>query len=367
MSTLKVEVVQVERVEPHPNADKLDIAHIKGWQCVVGKGEFNEGDQGFYFPIDSVLPEPLLNQLFQNSKIKPPSRIKTIKLRGAISQGLLVREALKADGQRGYAQNWPLGFDMTNVFGVTKYEPPQDKMPNLLKAGQQRTYHPDFERFTDLENIKNYPDVFKEGDLVIVTEKVHGTNFRCGWVPFHANTLWKRFKKLIGLAPSHEFVYGSRNMQLKESSETYFASNVYAEIVEKYDLRNQLLYGEVLYGEIYGDGIQKGFTYGCDLGQHKLAAFDLMRDGEWVNAFEMCVKFERRGIPMVPCHYAGPYKKDLVKGLVTGESSLGNQPVKEGVVVRSIAGHERDALLGRKILKVINDDYLLLNDNSDWH
>lgn len=368
MSTLKVEVVQVEKVEPHPNADKLDIAHIKGWQCVVGRGEFKAGDKGFYFPIDAVLPEPLLNYLFSSSKIKPPSRIKTIKLRGAISQGLLVRQALIPLKPMFtlFAGDFEVGRDVTADFGVTKYEPPQKEMPNLMKASQSRVNHPDFQRFTDVENWKNYPKVFQPGDSVIMTEKIHGTNFRCGWVPFHANTPWKRIKKFFGFAPEYEFVYGSRNVELADHNPTYYGKNVYAEIVERYGLRDKLKFGEVLYGEIYGDGIQKGYSYGLTGGQHRLAGLDMTHHGEWMHAGTMRHRFTEMGIEGAPLLYCGRYT-DMLVLFAAGSSNIGGQPVREGVVIRSMMGDERCPLLGRKILKVINDDYLLLKDNTDWH
>ena len=367
MSTLKVEVVRVEKVEPHPNAYKLDIAHIKGWQCVVGRDEFKEGEHGFYFPLDAVLPDHLLEFLFASSKIKPPSRIKTIKLRGAISQGLIVKGVIQcAGGGVHYGRDYVLGVDMTEFLGVTKYEPPQKELPNLMKTGQSRVNHPGFQRFTDVENWKNYPKVFQPGDSVIVTEKIHGTNFRCGWVPLHANTPWKRFKKFFGFVPEYEFVYGSRNVELADHNPTYYGKNVYAEIVERYGLRDKLKFGEVLYGEIYGDGIQKGYGYGLTGGQHRLAGLDMTHHGEWMHAGTMRHRFTEMGIDGAPLLYCGRYVEMLVL-LASGASHIGGQPVREGVVIRSMMGDERCPLLGRKILKVINDDYLLLKDNTDWH
>ena len=368
MSTLKVEVVRVEKVEPHPNADRLDIATIKGWQCVVGKGEFNQGDNGFYFPIDSVLPEVLLSVLFSGTKVKPPSRIKTIKLRGAISQGLLVKEACsKSNRNTQYiAGNFSVGCDVTDLFGVSKYEPPASKQPNHMKASG-RVNHPDFHKYTDIENWKNYPDVFTNDEYVVITEKIHGTNFRCGWVPFHADTIWKRIKKLFGLTPEYEFVFGSRNVQLAPSKDTFYKTNVYAEIVEKYDLRCKLLYGEVLYGEIYGDEIQKGYSYGCGPGEHRLAAFELARGGEYLSALEACLAIENKNIPLVPCLYAGPYFETRMRELAKGPSVLcPAQEVREGIVIRPISGSANHVKIGRRILKLINDDYLL-RDQSYWH
>src|SRR5574337_1686034 len=91
MSTLKVESVKIEQIHAHPNADRLEIAQIKGWQCIVQKDRYKAGDLAVYIPIDSVLPETVESKLFPpDSKVKlSGSRVKTIKLRGIISQGML--------------------------------------------------------------------------------------------------------------------------------------------------------------------------------------------------------------------------------------------------------------------------------------
>lgn len=82
-------LVKIDNVIPHPNADRLDIAEIGGWRCIVGKGEFKSGDIGVYFEVDSRLPEckPFTDMEFLVSK---HYKIKTQKIRGEFSQGLLV-------------------------------------------------------------------------------------------------------------------------------------------------------------------------------------------------------------------------------------------------------------------------------------
>lgn len=91
MSTFKVEAVTIEAIEPHPNADRLELAKIKGWQCVVPKGQYKENDFVLYIPMDAILPESVEAILFgPDAKIKlSKHRVKTIKLRGAISQGII--------------------------------------------------------------------------------------------------------------------------------------------------------------------------------------------------------------------------------------------------------------------------------------
>ena len=359
MSSHKVLVQKILSVIPHPNADRLDLVTIEGWVCVTQRGAFKDGDTCIYIPIDSELPGPVESVLFPpDSKIKlSKGRVKTIKIRGCVSQGMVVRPEVL-----GFA-NARVGDDLTKALGIGKYEPP---VKVSTQSGPQRKVkalnHPDFRKYTDLENIKNYTSVFTEGEQVVVTEKIHGTNFRAGWLPFVARTWWQRVKKLLGWTPAWEFVYGSRNMQLQDrpGQKTYYDTNVYAETVKQYDLRNVIPKGFVIYGEIYGPSVQKGYHYGQTHGHTALAIFDVMRDGVYqqydlarfnLNAWKL-------GHLAVPCLYTGPYSIDTVKKLTEGDSVLApTQKVREGVVVRPSV--EEIGVCGRKILKSINADYLL--------
>jgi len=362
VSTHVVEVTSIVDVRPHPNADRLELATVKDWQCVVGKDTFKPGDPCVYIPIDSVLPQPVMDVIFSGAKIKPSPRVKTIKLRGAISQGIAVRPSeLGVDA--------PIGKDVAKTLGITKYEPPEPSFQggtSTPKTGRSQT-NPHFRKYTGIENAKNYRNVFEEGEHVIVTEKIHGTNFRAGYVPFHTDTVWKKVKKFFGMAPKFEFVYGSHNVQLQSKLlyTGFYDTNVYAEAVKKYRLQELLKPGEVVYGEVYGAGIQKGYTYGCAEGERKLALFDVMIDGKYLDpvAFE---KFaDARQLPRVPVLYRGPFDKDGVKALTVGDSVLvPTQKIREGVVCKPVV--ESATFIGRKVLKFISDAYLL-GDQTDFH
>lgn len=366
MSTLKVEIKEIEEVLTHPNADRLDLVRLNEWFCVVQKGSYKAGDKCLYFPIDSVLPEAVESVIFPpESKVKlSKGRVKTIKLRGAISQGLVVEPELFN------LESLPIGSDVTEILGVKKYEPPVGLSPQSnAKAVKKKYVNSNFKKYTSLENIKHYNNVFKEGEWVIATEKIHGTNFRCGYVPTEANTIWKKVKKFFGALPPYEFVYGSHNVQLQDKKRYggYYKSvkNVYLEAVEKYNLEKILKSGEVLYGEIYGDGIQKGYTYGCGPGERKMIAFDLMKDGKYVDYIEMKNRFLIAGIDIAPEIFVGMYQFETLKELSKGDSILDSrQKVREGLVIRPLT--EQVCHMGRKILKLINDDYLL-KDTTEFH
>lgn len=366
MSSHIVEVCYIADVVKHPNADRLDIVTIKGWQCVAGRGEFKQGYPCIYIPIDSVLPDKLASVLFPaDSKVKlTNNRIKTIKLRGAISQGMAIRpEVVGLDP--GFVR---VGMDVAAILGITKYEPPAPKANALsVKGPRPRVGNHNFHKYTDIENFKNYNNTFVEGEEVVITEKIHGTNFRAGWVKSEPSTLWKRVRKLFGLLPEYEFVYGSRNVQLSSTpAKLYYDANVYAECVKKYNLRNILKPGQVVYGEVYGDGIQANYVYGCKSGEHRLALFDLMEETKYVPPLRFAHFLSVTGLPGVPVLFGGAFSLALTKDLAKGPSALCPlQKIREGVVVKPL--EETTCHFGRKVLKVINDDYLLKSDTTEFH
>ena len=365
MSTHRVDVTTIVEVMPHPNADRLDLVRVFDWVCVTSKGQFKAGDRCLYIPIDSVLPPTVEAELFPaDSKIKlSKSRVKSIKIRGCVSQGMAVRPEVLGIG-------FGVSGDVAGTLGITKYEPPkkavyQGAARDRRRARRART-HPEFKKYTDLENIKYYPGVFQENEPVVVTEKIHGTNFRAGWLPFVPQSWWEKVKGYFGFNPEWEFVYGSRNVQLQRSPNAVTwlqkkgrtEENVYEEAVRKYRLRDVLPKGTVVYGEVYGPDIQKGYHYGLKSSERKLAVFDIMENGKYLDADDTIICCRAMGVPHVPLIYAGPYNKEAVKAMAAGDSVLDPlQKVREGVVVKPVA--EAVSACGRKILKVINDDYLL--------
>jgi RNA ligase (TIGR02306 family) len=368
ISTLKVEVVKIDDVLNHPNADRLSIAVVKGWNCVVGKDSFKAGDIAVYIPIDAVLPPELEAKLFPpDSKIKlHNSRIKTIKIRGAISQGLLVSvEEVDLEGCL-------VGEDAAEYLGITKYEPPVKSLPGLFgkPSARKRPENPEFRRYTDIENAKHYPNLFELGEEVVISEKLHGSSERFGWLPFHAYTFWGKLKKFFHISPDYEFVVGSHYRQVSGWSKTYYDENIYTKMAHECKSKH-LPFGLIFYGEIVGDGVQKGYTYGCSQSEHKLAIFDIMDTystggPRYLNHAETAYYCNLYGLTHVPVLYRGPWQgMEHAKSLTKGPSVFApSQPIREGVVIKPVV--EQACHAGRKILKLLSDDYLL-KDNTDWH
>src|SRR3990167_1740940 len=159
-------------------------------------------------------------------------------------------------------------------------------------------------------------------------------------------------KKFFGLFPDYEFVYGSHNIQLQ-----WAKTNIYLEAVEKYDLRNKLKPGEVIYGEIYGEGVQKGCMYDCKPGERKMAVFDVMIEGEYINHIEVkwfCLAY--RGLNLVPSLFIAQFALDTIKPYVDKPSELGGG-LREGIVIKPMI--EAQTSIGRQILKWKSDKFLL--------
>ena len=116
MSSLIVDVCKILKVEKHPNADKLSIATVKGWNCIIGLNQYKEGDLVIFCPPDSILPDDIIDK-YNLEYVRKGGRIKTVKLRGFISQGLILDIPEN--------KNWKEGKDVTKALGIIKYEPPQ--------------------------------------------------------------------------------------------------------------------------------------------------------------------------------------------------------------------------------------------------
>lgn len=355
MSSLIVKVSRISEITPHPNADRLEIAKVRGWYCIVGKGEYKVNDLCMFLPPDTVCTEEMVVK-YNLTFLKNGRRIRTLKLRGFISQGLVLP---LPEG------NWKEDDDLVSYLGVTKWEPPTTgNSYGTRNQTSKKKKNPNFDKYTDIENIKNYNSVFTEEDDVVITEKIHGTNFRCGLLKRENNGLLNWLKtKIFG---EYEFVYGSHNVQLREGGyggvkEGFYENNVYYKIVRKYKLKEKLEKDTIIYGEIYGEGIQD-LTYG--LKDIDFKVFDVKRDGKYLDYSELlayCSFFE---LPVVPQLYKGKFNEELLKQHTEGNSTICPFQIREGCVVKPLK-EINHRTIGRKILKSINPEYLLREKGTE--
>ena len=380
-STYKVPLTSIVAIEPHPNADRLEIATIYGFQVIIKKDSYKVGDEVIYVPIDSILPQNLEDFLFPaDSKVKlTKHRVKQIRLRKIASQGMVISPQ---DIQQVY------GFTPTTMeddyaadLQITKFEPPAPKFQSEMGAGGRKIKpleNPLFHKYNGLDNIKWFPTLFKEGELITAQEKIHGTNARAAKMPYAANTVMKKLKKfffgLIGRKMPFEFCYGSNNVQLQERAgyTGFYGEDIYGKVFQSIEADKKIKDGETIFGEIYGSGIQKGYNYDCAEGVHKFVLFDvkvLNEDGvtqKWLSPDEVKAYAQERGFDMVPEVYRGPFNMALVKELTIGDSIIApGHNVRECVVFKAVEGYS-DERNSNKALKVISEAYLD-GDQTDFH
>lgn len=320
MSSLIVKVVQIDDIKEHPNADKLEIAIVKGWECISLKDDYKVGDKVVYAPIDSVLPLELSDKM-NVTKYLSSGKVKTTKLRGLYSQGLLIPIKYVPN-----AESLKIGDDVAEILGITKYVPPI----SVKMEGTHRPNDAKFIKYTDIENIKNFPDVLHEGDEVVITEKLHGTNFKAANI-------------------DGEVHVGGHRTDFIESDE-----NLYWKVSNMYNLKTILKPGEQIFGEVYGFKIQK-LAYGLK-NRFDVRFFDLMIDYKYVNYIEFKKYCEENALPMVPELFVGKWDKDQMS-LAAGKTTLADH-VREGIVIKPTI--ERfDETIGRVVLKHLNEAYLI--------
>lgn len=365
MSTFKCEVVEVTDIQPIPDKDRIELVYVLGWQVIHTKGKLKVGDKVVYVPIDSIIPEKLAEELGIAGYLKKGERLKSIKLGGYLSQGLLLHPR-KSD---------KLGDDVAKHFGITKWEPPAPGFMAVVRTSGTWNINPDFHKYNDLENIKNYTNVFEDGEEVVLREKVHGTNSRFAKLEYKPRTTWDKIKNWVRLKVfkgSEYILYvGTRNTQVTDGNprtkKSYYAGkgkqNVYEEIATRYKLDEILPDNYTLYGEIYGEGIQD-LTYGAK--GVDAVFFDLKIDGEYVDDSvmeEFCILND---LPVAPVLYRGPYSETVLQEHTDGKSILAPEQIREGCVMKTKKEkfHPR---FGRMILKSISADYLLRKDGTEFH
>lgn len=334
-TTLIVPVAQIEEIKPHPNADRLEIAQILGWQVAVPIGQHTEGQSVVYFPPDAVLPEEVSDR-FGVTQYLSKGRVRVARLRGEYSFGFVV---LPDDPE------WEVGQNVAEHYGAVKYEPPL--RPG---AGDAERSHPLFVRYTDIENLRNFPGLFEPGEPVILSEKIHGTNGRVGIV-------------------KGEWMAGSMRVRRKRPDDENLRRNTYwipytlppvrALLEPLAETHRQV----ILYGEIYGSSIQS-FHYG----QHKnvgFAAFDLLVDGHYLDWPDFAALCARAGLPTVPVLYEGPFSLEVVRQHSAGKTTFDDTHIREGVVVKPLR-ERTDPKIGRVALKYLSDAYLFDDKKTDF-
>jgi RNA ligase (TIGR02306 family) len=373
-------IVKIEDVKPHPDADRLDVVTFEdySWSCVTARGTMSIGDLAVYFETDSVLPQSLIDLAFKDSKIKPDNgRIRAIKIRGVFSEGLLL--PLSIDEKLAKLSK---NADTDSILGVTKYEPPEivagpQKSSSSKKVRKSLKSRVDkLPRYIDTVRIEKVKTLFSDDELVHVTAKLHGTSVRYGWGKITLKNPILNFLRnilvMLGLIDAYKFVYGSRNVDFP--SDQLYKQVADSENLEEILPKNYTLFGEIVGFSKGGKPIQgNGYTYGCSKGKCDFYAYALMIDGKYQDYDVFCEFCDDECIARVPllmCAQWGNVNK-VIKDIRDGKNCLTDIekdiPCREGVVVGSVKEQHHSATGQRKVVKMINPNYLLNKHNTDEH
>ena len=361
-------VGKIGSVSEIPGADNIELVTVGGWNAITKKGEYQVGDKVVVATTDAVIPQDLSDLMGVTNYLRKGQRVRTVKLRGVYSECLLI--PFKYLAPRSLENNVNEGDDMMEILGITKFEPPV-KTITLQSGGRKVKYHqnPNFHVYYKFPNQKNVPDMFTEEDEVVITRKLHGTNARYGIVRKKKLSLLDRVKMFFGNKwAAFEYVYGSHNVEKGSDSQGFYSTDVWDEVAVKYDIRSKLWShvkdtyeylesGFIIYGEIYGAGIQKNYDYG--LSEIKFAGFDVEVDNEYVGYPAECAHFDVLNLPQVERLYWGSWNKEKQDKYVFNNFINNTKVPHEGIVVKHFSGDRS------KVSKVINPDYLIYSEKNN--
>jgi RNA ligase (TIGR02306 family) len=318
----------IDRIDPIPNSDNIEVATVDGWKVVVKKGEFEPGQAAIYLEIDSWVPHEIAPFLTRGNDTPREyngvkgQRLRTVKLRGQVSQGLLLNywdfpEVWKAFHKTRViseeeAKSGPRPFDVTEILGIQKWEAP---IPTQMQGQAKGAFPTSLIRKTDQERIQNmFRDIEARSDSGFeVTMKLDGSS--C--------TIFR----LDG-----ELRVCSRNMELKINEEN--ADNAFVRMAKQYG--PSINDGLAFQGELMGPGIQgnrEGFP------ELRFYVFDVFR----ISGYEYLTPRARRTlvdsigmqhVPVIDENAPAPESVEEALKMVDKMKSI-NHNIAEGVVFKS--------------------------------
>jgi RNA ligase (TIGR02306 family) len=323
MSTFAVELKRISKVYPHPNADRLELGQVEGmtFQFVIPKTAYKPGDEVVYFPVDSLL----LQELVQQQNIanflagKDKNRIKTVRLRGEISQGYVasvtsIKEFLKVD---------TLPADLTIALGVTKYEPPEimTQVGNLVRLPEQVYVY-------DIEGCDRFPEIVEKlmDEKVVITEKLEGSNM--------ATTI--NIDKKISIC---QHKYAIENIPDKEEHTFWKISRQEGLIDAVTLLQNNYFPGcaVTIRSEALGPSIQGNYY---NFKNHTTRIFDIEVNRKAIEFTDLEVLLDKIGlrdkfVPVIACNIT---LREWLNGRTLQQASNGKSTlidkIREGIVIK---------------------------------
>lgn len=345
MSTFKVTIEKIEKVWPHSNADKLELASVAGmtFQFCVPKDKYKVGDVIVYFPVDSVLTDALIDKFGIRNFLSgaKKDRLKTVKLRGEISQGFVVPVADL------FPEPIEIGTDVTEKLGIIKYEPPEV----VCKAG--RLYPlPTGVAMYDIEGVDRFPvPVARLMDLpVIIFEKVEGSN---SGIVFTREDGFRYFQRRFEVRqdPTTEELHDWIRVP-QDNGLTAIAEQL---LTQDFAGSKQ----SIIRSEMTGPGIQ-GNIY--KLPKLTTFTFDIQIDGRYLDAEEFLAYVAKYNINVAPVLSVGKTLREWLNGRTIQQASNGQSLIyptlREGIVIKPMIETYDETLKGRLFIKMRDPIYL---------
>lgn len=354
MSTLRV-TAEVLTVHEHPDADALELAQVGLYRAVVAKGAYRTGEAAVYIPEQSVLPAGLIEELGLTGRLAGGNadRVKAVRLRGELSQGIVCQPKALADVDLARAVKE--GTDFAERLGIVKWVPP---IPPTMSGDVEPA--PDLLPWVDIENIQRYPDIFTAGEPVVLTEKLHGSACLMTYVADEGRV----YVSSKG--------FGAKSLALKEDERNLYWRAVCGHGVPETAARLAERLGARrigIFGEVYGAGVQD-LTYGADGRRDTLgyAVFDVSAEiggaVRWLDAGSVLGD----ELPLVPRLFEGPYDSARVLELAAGRETVSGRGLhlREGVVIRPAVERYSPVTGGRAIAKAVSAAYLTRKGGTEY-
>lgn len=360
-------VVKLENPKKHPNADRLQIWNVNGYDIITDMSR-KEGDICIYFPLECQINSDILSSLdlFSDKELNSnkevagyvhrSGRVRAVKLRGILSEGMVLpyAEVLATIGIAYLdiseeAHNF-IGqeFDTLNGITICKKYIPVVSEPRSKGDGTHKQKGPKLNEFLlpgqfnfHYNTSKLQDNIWKfenEEDVIVITDKWHGTSAVFSNVLTKRKlSFWERVKKFFGSnVPTTEYskMYSSRTVVKSIENKFhipeggYYNSDIWGKVFE--DLKPVLFEGYTLYGEIVGytgdKMIQKGYDYGCKPGEHKFLVYritETKQDGtveeySWDEIKSFCTE---HGLQTVSELYYGRIKDYMFNSKYFGENA----------------------------------------------
>jgi len=336
-------ICRITKLTPIEGKDRIVLAHIKGWKCIVKIDEFTEGDLGVYFEIDSVVDKN--DPTF--SFLKGKYRIKTMKMAGVISQGLIL--PLSVMTSRGYeTHSLQEGDDVTKQMGVEKYIEPEEISQYVTNNTSNSLPFPNFCHKTDETRLQSSPKFLEKikGRKIVITRKEDGSS----------GTFSFKDKK---------FGIHSRNTTLEEINQSnahYFFIN------DKFSIEQKMIkYGKdiAIQGEIIGPKINGNRMKLIEYDYRVFNIFDIEKQEylKWDDVVNISNELGLNTVPVIYYGLADDLELTIDSFLMIAKQQLyvtNEDPKKcvlaEGIVVKTIDDCPRISF------KVVSDEYLLKHD-----